>query len=288
MKSKINFNGELLYHDDIKFKNIKRAINFGDGFFETIRIINGEILFFESHFNRILKALNILKISFSENFNQIKLKTHLKELLVYNKINYGGKVKIYFFRSGLGTYMPITNEISFIMESFSLENNYYQLNKKGYLVDIFYDYQKQINNLSSFKTSNSLLYVLASIFANKNNLNDSLILNEDNSIIESTNSNIFFLLNDSIITPHLKGGCIDGVMRNEIIKIINNLNYKFIERDILEEDLINSKEIFLTNVINGITWIGGYQKSRFYNTFSKKIIKELNNKISCLLDSVEN
>ena len=45
MKSKINFNGELLYHDDIKFKNIKRAINFGDGFFETIRIINGEILF---------------------------------------------------------------------------------------------------------------------------------------------------------------------------------------------------------------------------------------------------
>ena len=73
MKSKINFNGELLYHDDIKFKNIKRAINFGDGFFETIRIINGEILFFESHFNRILKALNILKISFSENFNQIKL-----------------------------------------------------------------------------------------------------------------------------------------------------------------------------------------------------------------------
>ena len=77
-------------------------------------------------------------------------------------------------------------------------------------------------------------------------------------------------------------------MRNEIIKIINNLNYKFIERDILEEDLINSKEIFLTNVINGITWIGGYQKSRFYNTFSKKIIKELNNKISCQLDSVEN
>lgn len=288
MKSKINFNGELLYQDDIKFKNIKRAINFGDGFFETIRIINGEILFFESHFNRILKALNILKISFSENFNQKKLKTYLKELLVHNKINYGGKVKIYFFRSGLGTYMPINNEISFIMESFSLENNYYQLNKKGFLVDIFYDYQKQINNLSSFKTSNSLLYVLASIFANKNNLNDSLILNEDNSIIESTNSNIFILLKDVIITPHLKSGCIEGVMRNEIIKIINVLNCKFIERDILEEDLINSKEIFLTNVVNGITWIGGYQNSRFYNIFSKKIIKELNNKISCLLDSVEN
>ena len=140
--------------------------------------------------------------------------------------------------------MPLTNEISFIMESFSLENNYYQLNKKGFLVDIFCDYQKQINNLSSFKTSNSLLYVLASIFANKNNLNDSLILNEDNSIIESTNSNIFVVLNDAIITPHLKSGCIEGIMRNEIINIINILNYKFIERDILEEDLINSKEIF--------------------------------------------
>ena len=280
MKSKIIFNGKILNQQDIQFNTIKRAINFGDGFFETIRIANGDVLFIESHLKRIFKALKILKISNSENFNSEIIKAKIKELLLYNKIDSGGRVKIYFFRSGLGTYLPVTNEISFIIECFHLENNLYQLNKKGFLVDIFYDYQKQINNLSAFKTSNSLLYVLASIYANDNDLNDTLILNEKKYIIESSNSNIFLFLKDSIITPALNSGCIAGIMREEIIKIINFLDIKIIERDITLEDLMNSKEIFLTNVISGINWVGGYKKTRYYNTLSKKIIKELNNKIS--------
>ena len=280
MKSKIIFNGKILNQQDIQFNTIKRAINFGDGFFETIRIANGDVLFIESHLKRIFKALKILKISNSENFNSEIIKAKIKELLLYNKIDNGGRVKIYFFRSGLGTYLPVTNEISFIIECFHLENNLYQLNKKGFLVDIFYDYQKQINNLSAFKTSNSLLYVLASIYANDNDLNDTLILNEKKYIIESSNSNIFLFLKDSIITPALNSGCIAGIMREEIIKIINFLDIKIIERDISLEDLMNSKEIFLTNVISGINWVGGYKKTRYYNTLSKKIIKELNNKIS--------
>lgn len=280
MKSKIIFNGKILNQQDIQFNTIKRAINFGDGFFETIRIVNGDVLFIESHLKRIFKALKILKISNSENFNSEIIKAKIKELLLYNKIDSGGRVKIYFFRSGLGTYLPVTNEISFIIECFHLENNLYQLNKKGFLVDIFYDYQKQINNLSAFKTSNSLLYVLASIYANDNDLNDTLILNEKKYIIESSNSNIFLFLKDSIITPALNSGCIAGIMREEIIKIINFLDIKIIERDITLEDLMNSKEIFLTNVISGINWVGGYKKTRYYNTLSKKIIKELNNKIS--------
>ena len=147
MKSKIIFNGKILNQQDIQFNTIKRAINFGDGFFETIRIANGDVLFIESHLKRIFKALKILKISNSENFNSEIIKAKIKELLLYNKIDSGGRVKIYFFRSGLGTYLPVTNEISFIIECFHLENNLYQLNKKGFLVDIFYDYQKQINNL---------------------------------------------------------------------------------------------------------------------------------------------
>ena len=280
MKSKIIFNGKILNQQDIQFNTIKRAINFGDGFFETIRIANGDVLFIESHLKRIFKALKILKISNSENFNSEIIKAKIKELLLHNKIDSGGRVKIYFFRSGLGTYLPVTNEISFIIECFHLENNLYQLNKKGFLVDIFYDYQKQINNLSAFKTSNSLLYVLASIYANDNDLNDTLILNEKKYIIESSNSNIFLFLKDSIITPALNSGCIAGIMREEIIKIINFLDIKIIERDISLEDLMNSKEIFLTNVISGINWVGGYKKTRYYNTLSKKIIKELNNKIS--------
>ena len=193
----------------------------------------------------------------------------------------GGKIKIYFFRSGLGTYKPLSNEISYVIETIKLNSNFYELNKKGYLVSIFNEYKKQINNLSSFKTSNSLLYILASLFAEQNNFNDSLILNENNFIIESSNSNIFLLHNQKIITPPLTSGCIKGIMRNVIFNLLKELNIEILERNITERDLEISDEIFLTNVVNGISWVGGYKQIRYYNNLSKKLTNEIKSKLSC-------
>ena len=120
------------------------------------------------------------------------------------------------------------------------------------------------------------MYVLASLFAEQNNLNDTLILNENNFIIESSNSNIFFLHNQKIITPPLESGCIIGIMRKVIFNLLKELNFEIIERNITESDIEISDEIFLTNVVNGISWIGGFKKVRYYNNLSKKLINELN------------
>ena len=274
--NKIIFNGEILYEENLIFTQLKRAVNFGDGFFETIRVINGTEMFLEDHFTRIITGLNFLKIDYPRSFNLSSLKNDIHSLLKINKINEGGKIKVYFFRGGLGTYKPTKNNISYIVETTNLNSNLYELNTKGHLVSVFKDYKKQINSLSSFKTSNSLLYVLASIFAEQNNYNDSLILNENSNIIESSNSNIFLWLNQKIITPPLSSGCIAGIMRKVIINILIELNIEIVERDITQKDLEMSNEIFLTNVISGITWVGGFKHIRYYNTLSKKITKKLN------------
>ena len=181
--NKINFNGELVSEEKILFNKTKRAFNYGDGFFETIRIVNGKPIFIERHFKRIVIGLKHLKIN-----------DNISELININNIKSGGKIKVYIFRSGMGTYKPTTNDICFIIESLKVENNLYKLNHKGFLVDVFKDYKKQINYLSSFKSSSSLLYVLASLHTIDNHLDDSLILNENNEIIESSNSNIFILV----------------------------------------------------------------------------------------------
>ena len=274
--SKIIFNGKILNEENLIFSQFKRAVNFGDGFFETIRVVNGNEMYFEDHFKRIESGLNFLKIDYPTSFNFNLLKNEIHSLLKINNINGGGKIKIYFFRSGLGTYKPVTNKISYLIETNKLNANLYELNKKGYLVGIFDEYKKQINSLSSFKTSNSLLYVLASLFAEQNNLNDTLILNENNFIIESSNSNIFLLHNQKIITPPLISGCTIGIMRNVIFNLLKELNFEIIERNITESDIEISDEIFLTNVVNGISWIGGFKQVRYYNNISKKLIDELN------------
>lgn len=101
-------------------------------------------------------------------------------------------------------------------------------------------------------------------------------MNENSNIIESSNSNIFLWLNQKIITPPLSSGCIAGIMRKVIINILIELNIEIVERDITQKDLEMSNEIFLTNVISGITWVGGFKHIRYYNTLSKKITKKLN------------
>ena len=280
MLDPINFNGQIIDGDTIGFNQLKRGFNFGDGLFETIRVFNGKIICLDAHFNRISSGLDVLKIKQNYSFNQNSLERYINELLLYKNIKYGGKVKVYIFRAGLGTYKPETNQMSFVVEAMDLEQNKYVLNKKGFLVDIYNEYSKTVNQLSFFKTSNSLLYVLAAVTASENNLDDLFIVNQKSEIIESSNSNVFFLKEDVLLTPPLNSGCIEGVMRIEVIRAAKDLGINVLESNVYEEDLEKSREIFLTNVISGIRWVGGYKKKRFYNFISKKIIEKLNKNLA--------
>jgi branched-chain amino acid aminotransferase len=283
MLNPINLNGQITDGDSISFNQLKRGFNFGDGLFETIRVINGESIFLDAHFNRISSGLEVLKIKQNYSFNLNSLKRYINELLLYKNIKHGGKVKVYIFRAGLGTYKPETNQMNFIIEATDLEDNIYQLNKKGYLVDVYNEYSKTANQLSFFKTSNSLLYVLAAVTASENNLDDLFIVNEKSEIIESSNSNIFLFKDEVLLTPSLNSGCIQGVMRTEVIRAAKDLGIHVVESNVYKKDLEMSREIFLSNVISGIRWVGGYQKKRFYNSISKEIIENVNKNLSSYL-----
>ena len=283
MEYPVNFNGEIKDGNAIGFNQLKRGFNFGDGLFETIRVYDGKSIYLEAHLNRISRGLEILKIKQNYSFNLNALKRYINELLIYKNIKDGGKVKIYVFRSGQGTYKPESNQMSFLIEAVDIDHNKYELNKKGFLVDIYREYSKTVNQLSFFKTSNSLLYVLAAVYAEEKKLDDVFIINNDNEIIESSNSNVFFLKDDMLITPKTNSGCIQGVMRTEVIKAANDLGIKVLESTVYKEDLEKSREIFLTNVISGVRWVGGYKKTRFYNLISKKIVEKINQDLASYL-----
>ena len=74
--NKIIFNGKILKEENLMFNQFKRAVNFGDGFFETIRVINGKEMFFEDHFSKKKLLLNFLKIDYKNSFNLLKNEIH--------------------------------------------------------------------------------------------------------------------------------------------------------------------------------------------------------------------
>ncbi len=279
MKKHISFNGDIIESLDSNLYT-NRAFKFGDGIFESIRILNGKPLFLNHHIGRLIAGANTMKIEVSSNINVNYFTKAFDELCRVNNITKSGRARLTYFRAGEGAYQPTTNQGSYVIEMIPIDQNNFELNSEGLIVDTFKLMQKSLDQFSKFKTLNSLLYVQAAIYAKENSLDDSLILNKDGNIIESSKSNIFIVSNGVLYTPPLEDGCVGGVMRMNIINIAINNNVKVYECSLKPQNLLIADEIFLTNTIKGLEWVRGFKNKRYFNDISKKIITLLNNKCS--------
>ena len=116
-----------------------------------------------------------------------------------------------------------------------------------------------------------MLYVLAGLFKTKNNLDDCIILNDKEVVCEAITSNVFIRKNNQTITPPLSDGCIDGVFRKNMLRLLEQEGMRCIEKSLSVSDLQAADEIFLTNVSTGIRWVGALNQKRYYNKFSASI-----------------
>ena len=112
---------------------------------------------------------------------------------------------------------------------------------------LYHENKKYPGSLSNIKTTSSLIYVISSIHAKKNKFNNSLILNSLDKVIETDNSNIFYVLKNKLYTPKISDGCVSGVMRQWIIK-----NFDVVERSLSPDELPLLSELFVSNTVNGV------------------------------------
>jgi branched-chain amino acid aminotransferase len=98
----INYNGNIVSEDEPVITADNRSFQYGDGIFETIRISNGNILFFDDHFDRLKRGSEFLKLKLPEFFNQKFLENKIFETAEINNISLNARVKITVFRSGKG------------------------------------------------------------------------------------------------------------------------------------------------------------------------------------------
>lgn len=278
VKQQIIYNGKNISGDGVEFFAKNRAFLYGDSIFETLRVNNRKILFFDEHLQRLVNGMRVLKYDIPKIFTTQKhyLEEYIINLLNRNKIFKSSRIRITVFRKNGGLYTPKTNEVDFIISASQINSNCFALNDNGLQLGIFKDAKKPINIFSKYKTANSLLFTLASVFKNENNYDDCIILNEKGTIAETTSSNIFLVYENKLLYPPVSDGCIDGIMRNEIIKIAKINDVVCEERSISEEDLFTASEIFLTNSISGIQWVAAFNHKRYYKRMSIFFTNELN------------
>jgi branched-chain amino acid aminotransferase len=89
-------------------------------------------------------------------------------------------------------------------------------------------------------------------------------------------SNVFLYKNNNIYTPSLDEGCMDGVMRKQILRVAEKMNINIFEGMVNRSMLLQADELFLTNAVKGVQWVETFKDKQYINETIQQIIVELN------------
>jgi branched-chain amino acid aminotransferase len=277
VNSFILFNGHYHRKEDFGLSYQNRAFRYGDALFETMHANGTQIQFFADHMIRLRFGMKTLGMKIPVNIENDTIEKEIVKLLHKNKLFQGVKIRLTVFRNEGGKYTPKDNSISYLVETAYLENEQYQLNTKGLSIGIFDQIKKPVNKLSGLKSANALIYIQAGLFAQHNNYDDCLLINEQNHLAEGISSNLFLVKDKTLYTPPLSDGPVAGILRKQILKIADSLHFKIVNDQSCDEQLLlQADEVFLTNSISGIQWVLSYKERRYFNYTEKLLINELN------------
>ena len=272
----INFNGTIVSHDASLLTN-NRAFLYGDAVFETLKIVDSKVLFLEDHYFRLMSSMRVIRMEIPMNFTMEYFEELILELVIAKKIQTSARARITIFRNDGGYYLPKTNTVSFLVNAEPLLDPLYLLDKKEYVVDLYTDFYIPRQLLSSIKTTNKILNVTASIYADENGLDNCILLNDSKNVVEALQGNIFMLKGAKLVTPPVSEGCLNGIMRKQILSLARKMeNLEVVEEVISPFDLQKADELFITNVIKGIQPITKYRKKEFAIDLATELTQKLN------------
>ncbi|MBN2868447.1 MAG: aminotransferase class IV [Flavobacteriaceae bacterium] len=276
----INFNGNLQDKNRV-ITNNNRAYAYGDGLFETIKAVHGKLLFFEDHYFRLMASMRIMRMEIPMTFTLEYLQDEILKTLKANQLdNATSHIKLQVHRVEGGLYQPESNDVEFIISAKSLDQDFYLINEGNYEVDLFKDFYVSPSLISTLKTNNKAINIVGSIYAKENKLDNCLLINTNKSVVEALNGNVFLVKENTIKTPPLSDGCLKGIIRKQLIEIINLMDeYTLEEASISPFEIQKADEMFITNVITGIQPVSKYRKKQFKTDIAKALLQKLNVKV---------
>ncbi len=271
MEGAVIVNGELVPGGQAAISLDNRAFHYGDGVFESIRIVNGKACFLDAHWTRLVEGMKVLRIEQPKRLDEASLVAYITELVEECELP-NGRARLTVFRDSPGYYRPRSHEGGFTLELKPVPSPNFILNHQGYTVDLYPEMRKAVNMLSVHKTLNCQLYVMASLWCMERGLDECLLQNDRGNIIDSSNGNLFIVSNGVLYTPSLTDGCIGGVMRAQVINLALTHGIKVYECSLNPQNLLAADELFFTNAVKGVQWVGTYRTKRYTHKMSGQLI----------------
>ena len=226
-----------------------RAFQYGDGLFETLRYQNGQVWFWPDHYARLLAGMNVLQLDVPEPFGPDYLHGLILKLIAQNGLAPGpARLKLQVWRKPGGLYTPTTHEANWLLTA--NPGQPFAITHKPRL-GFFQDHRLHPSVVSPYKTLNALPYVLAGLYRQKHQLDEVVLLDTHGHLAECIASSLFWVKDGLLHTPSLETGCINGIVRQQLIR-----TWPVREGLFLPAVLDTAEAVFCANV-NGIQTLLG-------------------------------
>lgn len=269
----ISVNGKILTADQPVLMADNKSYRYGDGLFETMKVIRNKIVLKEYHFERFFSGLELLQFDVPLHITAETLSKEISGLCAANECGELARVRLSAFRGNGGLTGDDTP--GFIIECRAAGEEVNQWNKTGLQIDIYPGARKSCDPFSNLKSANYLPYIMAARWARQHRLDDCLVMNSQDRIADATIANVFLVNDNVILTPPLAEGGVNGVMRKYLLAHLQAAGYRVEEQPLTPEQVRDAGELFLTNAIQGIRWVHQCSEKTYRHEQSLKIYNQL-------------
>jgi branched-chain amino acid aminotransferase len=105
--------------------------------------------------------------------------------------------------------------------------------------------------------------------AHAEGFDDVLLLNERGQIAECTSANVFLVRGSKVLTPPLSTGCLPGVTRDVLRKVVPRAGFEFLEENLTPEDLSSATEVFISSTTREVAAVGSIDSQWLYHAPGK-------------------
>jgi branched-chain amino acid aminotransferase len=237
-------NGQFVPEEQATVSIFDRSFLYGDGLFETMRVVNGKPFRWWEHVERLRKGGDFLgiKIPFAckslEKFAaELIAKNQMPDALLRLTVSRGVGLRGY---SPKGADKPIV-----VMTLHPFPGAPASGPARWKLVTASFRLPAG-EKLAHFKTANKLAQILARTEADAAGADEALLCNTDGFVVEGASSNLFWVEGDTICTPPLASGILAGVTRAVTLELCAQLGLPCAEKQITPDELRRVDGVFVT------------------------------------------
>jgi 4-amino-4-deoxychorismate lyase len=252
-------NGEA--GDAIKIDD--RAVQYGDGLFETIAIRCAEPRFWPLHFERLQNGCARLSLDAPDEA-QLKHELHMALQISGADPEFAvAKIIITAGQGPRGYRRPRDCTNTRMVRVFASRPRPRSDYENGVAVTRCQTRLAQQPQLAGIKTLNRLEQVLGQNELHDTEFAEGLMLDTDDRLVCGTMSNVFLVKKNKVYTPAITRCGVSGVMRRKIIEIMEARHIEYEVIDIGRDTVSSADELFLSNSQFGLLPVRQYEETRF-------------------------